>query len=80
MLPPNYPGLVDSQSPEQIAAALLRLMNERSGDAARENFLGRFTIEGHLENLARAFHSLETAAPAWPLAARNSSTATPHNI
>ena len=22
MLPPNYPGLVDSQSPEQIAAAL----------------------------------------------------------
>ena len=80
MLPPNYPGLVDSQSPEQIAAALLRLMNERSGDAARENFLGRFTIEGHLENLARAFHSLETPAPAWPLAVRNSSTATPHNI
>jgi len=36
MLPPNYPGLVDSQSPEQIAAALLRLMNERSGETARE--------------------------------------------
>jgi glycosyltransferase involved in cell wall biosynthesis len=35
MLPPNYPGLVDSQSPEQIAAALILLMNERSGETAR---------------------------------------------
>jgi glycosyltransferase involved in cell wall biosynthesis len=60
MLPPNYPGLVDSQSPDQIAAALIRLMNEKSGETARENFLGRFTLECHLENLARAFHSLET--------------------
>ncbi len=80
MLPLNYPGLVDSQSPEQIAAALLRLVNERSGETMRENFLRRFAIEGHLENLARAFHSLETAAPAWPLAAQNSRTATSHNI
>jgi hypothetical protein len=80
MLPPNYPGLVDSQAPEQIAAALIRLMNERAGDATRENFLGRFTIECHLENLARAFHSLETAAPDWPPVAQNSPTATPHHI
>jgi glycosyltransferase involved in cell wall biosynthesis len=78
MLPPNYPGLVDSQSPEQIAAALLRLMSERSGETARENFLGRFTIECHLENLARAFHSLETAAEAWLPGTHNSPTATPH--
>jgi glycosyltransferase involved in cell wall biosynthesis len=63
MLPQNYPGLVDSQAPEQITAALLRLMNERSGETARENFLGRFTIECHLENLARAIHSLETTEP-----------------
>jgi glycosyltransferase involved in cell wall biosynthesis len=80
MLPLNYPGLVDSQSPEPITAALIRLMNERSGETMRENFLGRFTIECHLENLAKAFHSLETAALAWPPVAQNSQTATPHNI
>jgi len=80
MLPPDYPGLVDSQSPEQVAAALIRLMSERSGETARENFLGRFTIEGHLGNLARAFHSLETAIPAGPPVAQNSQTAAPHNI
>ena len=80
MLPPNYPGLVDSQSPEQIAAALILLMNERAGETARENFLGRFTIECHLENLAKAFHSLETAAPAGEPTAQNSRTAAPHNI
>jgi glycosyltransferase involved in cell wall biosynthesis len=79
MLPPNYPGLVDSQSPEQIAAALIRLMNEKSGETARDNFLGRFTIEGHLENLAKAFHSLETAALAGPPVAQNSQTAIPRN-
>jgi glycosyltransferase involved in cell wall biosynthesis len=80
MLPPNYPGLVDSQSPEQITAALLRLIHERSGEVARENFLGRFTIECHLENLARAFHSLETAALAGPTVAQNFQAATSHNI
>jgi glycosyltransferase involved in cell wall biosynthesis len=80
MLPSNYPGLVDSQSPEQIAAALIRLMNERSGETARENFLARFTIECHLGNLAQAFHSLKTAKPAWQPGAQNSQTATPHKI
>jgi hypothetical protein len=72
MLPPNYPGFVDSQSPKQIAAALILLMNERSGEMMRENFLARFTIECHLENLARAFHSLETAALAWQPVAQDS--------
>ncbi len=43
MLPPDYPGLVDPQSPEQVAAGLIWLMNDRSGEAMRENFLGRFT-------------------------------------
>ena len=59
MLPPDYPGLVDPQSPEQVAAGLIRLMNDRSGETMRENFLGRFTLERHLENLARAFHEGE---------------------
>jgi glycosyltransferase involved in cell wall biosynthesis len=59
MLPPDYPGLVDPQSPEQVAAGLIRLMDEKSGEAMRDNFLGRFTLERHLENLARAFHEVE---------------------
>ena len=59
MLPPDYPGLVDPQSPEQVAAGLIRLMDEKSGEAMRDNFLGRFTLERHLENLARAFHGVE---------------------
>ncbi len=59
MLPPDYPGLVDPQSAEQVAAGLIRLMNDRSGEAMRDNFLGRFTLERHLENLARAFHEVE---------------------
>ena len=59
MLPPDYPGLVDPQSPEQVAAGLIRLMSEKSGEAMRDNFLGRFTLERHLENLARAFHGVE---------------------
>jgi glycosyltransferase involved in cell wall biosynthesis len=59
MLPPDYIGLVDPQSPEQVAAGLIRLMDEKSGEAMRDNFLGRFTLERHLENLAGAFHSVE---------------------
>jgi len=59
MLPPDCPGLVDPQSPEQVAAGLIRLINDRSGETMRENFLGRFTLERHLENLARAFHGVE---------------------
>jgi glycosyltransferase involved in cell wall biosynthesis len=77
MLPPNYPGLVDSQAPEQIAAALIRLMSEKTGETARENFLGRFTIDCHLDNLARAIHSLETAEPGGPPGAQNSGTPAP---
>jgi hypothetical protein len=42
-----------------VAAGLIRLINDRSGETMRENFLGRFTLERHLENLARAFHGVE---------------------
>jgi glycosyltransferase involved in cell wall biosynthesis len=60
IMPPDYPGLVDTQSPEQVAAALIKLASERSGESLRENFLARFTIERHLENLAQAIRSVET--------------------
>jgi glycosyltransferase involved in cell wall biosynthesis len=66
MLPPDYPGLIDSPSPEQVAAALLKLMGGTSGETLREHFLARFTIDRHMENLARAIHSVETAANSTP--------------
>jgi glycosyltransferase involved in cell wall biosynthesis len=60
MLPPNYPGLVSmAQSPDEIAAALLKLAAEETGENLRENFLTRFTVEQHLSRLAEAIGSVE---------------------
>jgi glycosyltransferase involved in cell wall biosynthesis len=60
MLPPNYPGLVSvTQSPDEIAAALLKLAAEETGENLRENFLTRFTVEQHLSKLAEAIGSVE---------------------
>jgi glycosyltransferase involved in cell wall biosynthesis len=74
MFPPGYPGLVADQSTEPIAAALLALMTQESGEYLREHFLSRFTIERHLTNLAGALRSVETAEPTPALqpAAQNS--------
>ena len=58
MLPPDYPGLVSTQSPEEIAAALLALSLNRSGELLRKNFLDQFTVEKHLSHLADAIHSV----------------------
>lgn len=63
MFPPGYPGLVTSQSPELIAAALLDLMARETGEGLRPHFLKRFTLECHLSALARAIHSVEQPAP-----------------
>jgi len=62
MLPPAYPGLVDDQSPEPIAATLLALMIQDSGTPLREYYLGRFTLDRYLHNLAEAIRRVETAA------------------
>jgi len=59
MLPPDYPGLVDPKSAEQIAKALRRLATEDSVGPLREMFLNRFTLERHLANMAEAFRSVE---------------------
>ena len=60
MLPPNYPGLVSGQNPEEIAAAILQVLALQSGGQAREHFTAHFTIERHLARLAEALHSVET--------------------
>ncbi len=66
MLPPDYPGLVADQSPELIAAALLNLMVEETGEGLRRVFLARFTLERHLASLSQAIHSVEQPAEGVP--------------
>ena len=59
MLPPNYPGLVGGQNPEEIAAAILQVLALKSGELARAHFTTHFTIERHLTRLAEALRSVE---------------------
>ena len=59
MLPPNYPGLVDDQEPDKIAAAILQVLAVKSGEQGRKNFVARFTLEQHLAALAAALRSVE---------------------
>ncbi|HEX7571298.1 MAG TPA: glycosyltransferase [Verrucomicrobiae bacterium] len=61
MLPPDYPGLVDPQSPAQIAAALRRIAPLDFSAMLRESFVHRFTIEQHIAAMAAAFRSVESA-------------------
>jgi glycosyltransferase involved in cell wall biosynthesis len=60
MLPPDYPGLVNGQDPDEIAAALLKMVGDESSMHLREIFLSRFSAEQHLASLAGALRSLET--------------------
>ena len=60
MLPPDYPGLVDDQDPEKIAAAIFQIFSTKSSQAARDHFASRFTVEQHLADLAAALHRVES--------------------
>ncbi|HEY5346165.1 MAG TPA: glycosyltransferase [Verrucomicrobiae bacterium] len=59
MLPPDYPGIVNGQDADEIAATILKVLAVRSGELAREHFLAHFTIERHLASLAAALHGVE---------------------
>jgi glycosyltransferase involved in cell wall biosynthesis len=59
MLPPDYPGLVSGQNPYEIAAAILRVLADRSGERVRKHFCERYTLERHLADLATAIRSVE---------------------
>ena len=69
ILPPDYPGLVDPRSPDQIADALLRLASSDHAEMLREIFLRRYTLERNLAAMAEAIHSVESAEQAPPLKA-----------
>ncbi len=59
MLPPDYPGLVNDQNPDELAATILKVLAARSGQQVREHFRERFTLERHLADLAAAIRSVE---------------------
>ncbi|MGH7952813.1 MAG: glycosyltransferase family 4 protein [Limisphaerales bacterium] len=59
MLPPDYPGLVSTQSPDEVADALIKLAARETGETLREHFLKHFSIEAFLEKLASAIRSVE---------------------
>ena len=59
MLPPNTAGLVAGQDADEIAAAILKVLAEESGEEMREHFIAHFTLERHLAELAAALHSVE---------------------
>ncbi len=63
LFPADYRGLVDTKSPEQIAEALIALLEDQSGTDFRELFLRNFTLERYLAGLAEAFHRAENPAP-----------------
>ena len=59
MLPEKYPGLVQDQNPETLAAAILEVLVTESGENLRAHFLAHFTLERHLASLAAAIRSVE---------------------
>src|ERR1700692_505131 len=73
LLPPGYSCLVDICSPGQVANALVTALTDETAESFREIFLRSFSLEQYLDDLARAFHDVESAnhgaqAPARPLA------------
>lgn len=64
MLPTGYAGLVAIRSPLNVGQALLDLMAHESGEALRQIFLNRFTLEKHLAALAEAVTSVQRPRPA----------------
>jgi glycosyltransferase involved in cell wall biosynthesis len=64
MLPADYPGLVSIRSPGKIAAAMLNLTSQETGEGFRQLFLARFTLDAHLAKLAEAIVSTEEPDPA----------------
>jgi glycosyltransferase involved in cell wall biosynthesis len=64
MLPADYAGLVAIRSPGQIAAAMLNLVTQETGERFRQMFLARFTLDAHLARLAEAIVTVERPEPA----------------
>jgi glycosyltransferase involved in cell wall biosynthesis len=59
LFPANYPGLVQIQSPDEIAAALFHLALRDDSDEFRRTFLENYTVEKFLANTAAAIKSID---------------------
>jgi glycosyltransferase involved in cell wall biosynthesis len=59
LFPENYPGLVNIQSPDEIAAALFQLATRDDSDEFRRRFVERYTVEKFGGNIAAAIRSAE---------------------
>jgi glycosyltransferase involved in cell wall biosynthesis len=58
LFPPDYPGLVDIRSPEQIANVMPALMTGEAGDGFRQIFLQQYNLEQYLLGLAKALKEI----------------------
>jgi glycosyltransferase involved in cell wall biosynthesis len=61
LLTPRYRGLVQPQSPDRIANAILELMPQPPAVELRRHFREHFTVEQHLKKLAGAIRDVESA-------------------
>jgi hypothetical protein len=60
MLPPDYPGLIHGQDPDEIALTLLKMAALPGNEhVLRELFLRHFSLEQYLAGMATAIHGLE---------------------
>lgn len=66
LLPDNYPGLVGTRSPEQVATALVAMLVSDTGEELRRLFVSHFTLEHHLASLAEAIQGVELSSTAGP--------------
>jgi glycosyltransferase involved in cell wall biosynthesis len=64
LFPENYPGLVNIQAPDEIAAALFHLALRDDSEAFRRTFVDNYSVERFLEKLAAAIKSIDTEATA----------------
>lgn len=58
MLPPDVPGVVAPNSPEQIAAALVSYMGQDPDPRLRPHFLAHYTDAAFAENMKRVLRTL----------------------
>jgi glycosyltransferase involved in cell wall biosynthesis len=59
VMPPNYPGLAKVGNPEEIAAALLKLVTYGDFTGLREHFLRRYTFERFISCFGGVLQSVE---------------------
>jgi len=63
VLPPGYPGLVTVGAGREVGEALMEMMTAENFESLRGRYEQNFTLERHLDNLARALKSVAMQQP-----------------